>query len=100
MNTVNHPSVRKSLPLSQRDLQDLAMMRASEVHRHALSRLVETEVTDESSEATLLHAVMEAGINAVRQQVEDQGYAQIADQMDTAGQRATARRRRPSCADE
>jgi len=57
-------------------------------------------LTSDSSEATLLHSVMEAGIKAVQQQVEDQGYAQIAAEMDEASQRTVARRRRPSWADE
>jgi len=37
---------------------------------------------------------------AVRQQVEEQSYAQIAADMDSASQRTVARRRRPSWADE
>jgi len=57
---------------------DLAVMRGSEAHRAALAHLVDAELTSESSEATLLHSVMEAGIKAVQQQVEDQSYAQIA----------------------
>lgn len=100
MDILNRASVRKSLPLSEGDLRDLALMRASEAHRDALARLADIEVTSEISEATLLHAVMEAGIKAVQQQVEAQGYAQIAAELDTASQRAVARRRRPSWADE
>lgn len=100
MKTLKYARVRKSLPLSDRDLHNLALMRDSGAHRAALAHLVDAEVTSESSEATLLHSVMEAGINAVQQQVEDQGYTQIAAEMDWESQRTVARRRRPSWADE
>ncbi len=100
MENLKYARVRKSLPLFERDLHDLALMRGSEAHRAALAHLVDAELTSESSEATLLHSVMEAGIKAVQQQVEDQGYAQIAAEMDEASQRTVARRRRPSWTDE
>ena len=100
MDAVNRPTVRKSLPLSERDLRNLEVMRGSTVHRMALSRLADVEVTESTSEATLLHAVLEAGLKAVECEVEAQGYAQAAAEMDAAARRATARRRRPAWADE
>lgn len=92
-------SVRKSLPLSERDLHDLAVLRGSHAHRVALSQLADVDVTEQSSEAAMLHAVLEAGIKAVERLVEDAGYAQIAAAA-TEDRQATARRRRPSWADE
>ena len=100
METLRRPAARKSLPLSARDLDDLATLRGSAAHRAALSHLVDIEVRGDTSEAGLLHAVLEAGIRAVQQQVEDQGYAQIAAEMDVAARQGSARRRRPSWADE
>lgn len=75
-------------------------MRGSVAHRTALSRLVDADVSEDSSEAALLHAVMEAGIKAVAQHVEAAGYAELAAGMDAANRRATARRRRPTWAHE
>jgi hypothetical protein len=100
MSTGNRASVRKSLPLSEHDLGDLALVRASEAHRVALSQLIDVELTDESSEAALMHALMAVGIKAVQQQVEAHGYAQIAAEMDTTAHQAAARRRRPTWAEE
>lgn len=100
MNTLNRLSTRKSLPLSERDVRELALMRGSLAHRAALSRLADTDVAQDSSEAALLHAVMEAGINAVARQVEAEGYTQMAEEMEAAGRQAVARRRRPAWADE
>lgn len=47
----------------------------------------------------MLHAVLEAGIKAVAQLVEAEGYAQIAAEA-TEDRLAAARRRRPTWADE
>ncbi len=100
METLHRPATRKSLPLTSRDLEDLAKLRGSAAHRAALSRLVEAEISDGASEASLLHAVLEAGMRAVRHQVEESGYAQMATEMDPARRQAAARRRRPSWAEE
>jgi hypothetical protein len=100
METLRRPATRKSLPLSARDLEDLDKLRGSEAHRAALSHLVDTEVSRDTSEASLLHAVLEAGMRAVQQQVEEEGYAEIAADMNAAARQASARRRRPSWADE
>lgn len=100
METLHRTAARKSLPLTMRDLEDLAKLRGSAAHRAALAQLVEAEVGDEASEASLLHAVLEAGMRAVRHQVEESGYAQIAAEMNPARRQASARRRRPSWAEE
>src|SRR5881227_809207 len=94
------PVTRKSLPLSERDLHDLAVLRGSEAHRRALSQLVHVVVTERSSEAVTLQAVLEAGLKAVAQQVEAEGYARIAAEASRENRQTVARRRRPSWADE
>jgi len=101
MNTADRVrATRKSLPLSERDLRDLAVLRGSEAHREALSRLAQVEVSATSSEAVMLQAVLEAGIKAVAQLVEAEGYARIAAEASSENRQAVARRRRPSWADE
>ena len=99
--TVTGPdtAARKSLPLSTRDLADLKLMRSSAIHRDALARLSREAVTDESSEARVLHAIVAAGLAAVREEVEAAGYAEIAAEQDLAARKAAARRRPPSWAD-
>ena len=100
MKTLHRPAARKSLPLSAKDLEDIAKLRGSAAHRSALSHLIDTDVSGDTSEASLLHAVLEAGLRAVQQQVEEEGYAQIAADIDVSARQASARRRRPSWADE
>ena len=91
---------RKSLPLSDRDLRDLAVLRGSEAHRAALSRLAQVYVTESTSEAVMLQAVLEAGLKAVAELVEAEGYANIASEASSENRQAVARRRRPTWADE
>lgn len=93
MSTGNRPSTRTSLPLSERDSSDLALLRGSKAHRAALSRLVEVDLAEDSRDGALVHAVMEAGIKAVGDEVEAAGYVQVAGEMNAAGRRAVARRR-------
>jgi hypothetical protein len=94
---------RKSLPLTARDLRDLDILRGSPARRGALASLVDIEVGETLSEAQLLHAVLEAGLRAVEERIEEDGYARIAaerSETEQAARRAVARRRRPSWADE
>jgi hypothetical protein len=100
MKTLDRPTTRKSLPMSERDLRDLDLMRRSGVHRATLSRISHVLLTEGSSDATVLRAIWEAGIRAVAEQVEEAGYRQMADERDLAARRAAARRRRPAWADE
>ena len=99
METLRRPT-RKSLPLTPRDLEDLNTIRHSVVHRAALADLIEVPVGEGASEASVLQAVFEAGLRAVRHQVEEAGYAQLAAERDAATRQASARRRRPAWADE
>jgi len=93
-------ATRKSLPLSSSDVDHLAMLRASAAHREALSDLSGSAVPESSSEAALLHAVWEVGMKAVQDRVEEEGYAQMAEDRDTSRRKAVARRRRPPWADD
>lgn len=99
MEIVERPA-RKSLPLSARDLSDLSVLRHSPAHRGALADLAGIRLSETSSEATVLHAIWEAGVQAVRERVEDAGYAEMAAERDPAAGKAVARRRPPTWADE
>jgi hypothetical protein len=99
MDSAWRPS-RKSLPLTEGDLRDLSVLRESATHRAVLADLTGAPLSDTSSEAAVLHAIWEAGVKAVLERVEDEGYAQLAAQRDLADRKATARRRRPAWAGE
>lgn len=99
MDTMDR-ATRKSVPLTPRDLRDLSVLRGDAAHRSALSELASATVTEGSSEAFVLHAVWEAGVRAVRERVEEEGYAQMAADLDSAARKASARRRRPAWTDE
>jgi hypothetical protein len=93
---------RPSLPLTERDERDLALLSSSPGHREALERLSGLETPSAVSEASMLHAVFEVGLAAIRSAVEEASYAQLAaEQAGAAAQhRAEARRRTPSWAHE
>lgn len=94
---------RSSFPLTERDEQALALLRASEPQREALGRLTGEPVTGaDVSEVALIHAVFEAGLTALREATEGAAYAELAAQQvrELAGRRAESRRRRPSWADD
>lgn len=90
---------RKSLPLSERDLEELARLRESPTHRAAMETLTGQDPT-KLSEAGLLRAVMDIGFSALLEQIEISGYAAMAADSDRDELRAVARRRRPDWADE
>ncbi|WP_349828054.1 hypothetical protein [Brevibacterium litoralis] len=97
---ISRTTVRKSLPMSERDLVDLAALRTSPDRRAALSAASGVDLAADASDAAILHAVWEAGLAAVRARVEEDGYAEMAVQQDVSSRRAAARRRRQSWADE
>lgn len=70
--------VRKSLPLSARDVNDLRKLREDPAHTAALFRLVPYSEGGSASESSFLHAPLQAGFRAVQQEVEDIGYARMA----------------------
>lgn len=84
---------RLSLPLSDRDEADLeALRRAPEV-----LETLPGNVSEKSSDAALLHAVVEMGFQRIREFHMDLQYAQIAveiqDSRDSRRKRATQRPR-------
>ncbi|MFT4164036.1 MAG: hypothetical protein QM650_02200 [Microlunatus sp.] len=93
---------RKSLPLSERDLQDLELLRRSPDRRIALEALVHAELPSTASEAQLLSALLAAGLEAVNQKVAEESYASeaAARRASDATQRAVHRRRQPDWAGE
>ena len=101
--TIDHNEgtvARKSLPLTPRDQADLELMLTSDAHREALSRISGETLQPQASEARALHALLTAGVAAVREEIEAAGYAQIAAEQDPQTRKAVARRRRPDWADE
>jgi hypothetical protein len=89
---------RAPLPLTARDIEDLAKLRMPGPEREALSDLAEVSLADEVSEALLIHAVFTAGLRAVREAAEAHGYAQLAEQEEASGEAAERRlisQRRP-----
>jgi hypothetical protein len=94
---------RPSLPLTERDEQDLVLLRESEVRRRILASLSgDTAFSADASEAVMLHAVFKVGLTTLGEALEDQGYAEMAAQQttETLEMRSEARRRRPTWADE
>jgi hypothetical protein len=94
---------RKSLPLTERDLADLDRLRAPGPERDILSDLTGVRI-ESVTEAALLHIIFAAGLRAIRHQAEQRAYATAAaDRLGSgaaAEVRRTARRRRPSWANE
>jgi hypothetical protein len=102
---LNEPTERRTaLPLTARDLADLARLREPGPEREALRVLAPmVPATEELSEAFLCHALLEAGLRAVRDTAEEIGYAQLAAQEAASGEAAERRliaARRPRWADE
>lgn len=94
--------MRKSLPLSHRDLHELERLRSSAARRSALADMVGAGAEEHLSEAQLLRAVFAAGLRAVEERLAEESYAAeaIERRAGSAGQRASDRRRRPYWADE
>jgi hypothetical protein len=95
---------RKSLPLTEKDLADVARLRQETPEREALSEMAGIVVVEGVAEAALLHMIFEAGLRAIRERAEERAYASAAgDRLasgDTDEARRIARRRRPAWADE
>src|SRR5262249_11823785 len=68
---------RKPLPLTERDLEDLERLHDAESpQRRALRELLGCEPG--SSDAQVLHALLVLGLRRVEEQVEEEGYRQLA----------------------
>lgn len=94
---------RKSMPLTERDLDELARLRQETPQRAALSRLSGVDIID-VTESSLLHMVFVVGLHAIRDEAEEDAYAAAAADRRASGEagelRRVARRRRPAWADE
>jgi hypothetical protein len=94
---------RKTLPLTERDLADLARLRQDTPERQALAVLAGTKV-ESVTEAALLHMIFAEGLRAIREKAEEHAYASAAADRLASGEaaeiRRTARRRRPGWADQ
>lgn len=94
---------RKSLPLTEQDLDDLARLRQATPERAALSRISGVDVID-VTESSLLHMIFVAGLHAIHEKAEEDAYATAAADRKASGEadelRRIARRRRPAWVDE
>src|SRR5580704_10436193 len=99
---LNQPTERRTaLPLTARDVADLAKLREPGPEREALADLAASLPAGDVSESLLVHAVFQVGLRAVREAAEERSYAEAAfeQQLHADADRAAARRRRPSWAD-
>ena len=98
---MNEPAIRRpSLPLTRNDIDDLEKIRTSSSERAALADLADVAILAEGhsvAESVLLHAVFTAGLRAVREHAEAEGYRLLAEEYEAeqAERRAVARRRSP-----
>jgi hypothetical protein len=81
---------RASLPLSPRDVADLARLRELPIRPEL--NLPEGEI----SEAVLLHAIFAAGITAIESMMQERAYAELADQYRNTPEGAERRAARPA----
>jgi hypothetical protein len=95
---------RKSLPLTEKDLADIARLREQTPEREALSEMAGGVVVESVAEAALLRMIFEAGLRAIRERAEELAYASAAEDRrsaeDADADRRIARRRRPAWAGE
>jgi hypothetical protein len=95
---------RKSLPLTEKDLADIARLREQTPEREALSEMVGITVVESVAEAALLRMIFETGLRAIREKAEELAYASAAEDRLASGEadetRQSARRRRPAWAAE
>jgi hypothetical protein len=98
------PKTRKSLPLTERDLADIARLRAQTPEREALSEMAGVDLGESIAEAALLRMIFEAGLRAIRERAEERAYASAAEDRLASGEadeaRRIARRRPPAWAAE
>ena len=98
---MNEPTIRRpSLPLTGNDLADQEKIRSSSSERAALAELADVAILAEGhsvAESVLLHAVFRAGLRAIREHAEAEGYRLLAEEYEAEDveRRAVARRRSP-----
>jgi hypothetical protein len=95
---------RKSLPLTEKDLADIARLREETPEREALAEIAGIEVVESVAEAALLRMIFEAGLRAIREKAEERAYASAAEERLAGGEadeaRRIARRRHPAWTSE
>ena len=96
--------VRKSLPLTEKDLADIARLRQETPERQALFEMAGVPVVESVAEAALLRMIFEAGLRAIREKAEERAYTSAAEDRLASGEadeaRRIARRRRPAWASD
>jgi hypothetical protein len=97
------PKIRKSLPLTEKDLADVARLRQETPEREVLSEMFGIAV-ESVAEAALLRMVFKVGLHAIREKAEERAYASAAEDRRASGEadelRRIARRRRPAWASQ
>lgn len=103
---MGHTVTRKSVPLTEQDLDGVAALRTDHAWRTAALELAGIELSAQPSEAEALHALVEVGHTALRERVTEEelatGYAALRRAQDdedrqvarTTGRRTAARSRR------
>lgn len=89
-------AVRKSVPLHHEDLKDLQRVRShGSIEAIALHELTGVTLGEKPSEAEALHAIVEAGRQAIALKAEEIGYQRLAEflKTDDESQRWRASRR-------
>jgi len=102
---MSEPVIRRpNLPLTAADVAELELVQQSPAHRQALTRLSPNgpDLKQSTGESVLLHAIFTTGLAAIREQAEEEGYAQLAAdyQAEESERRAMSRRRPPIWAHE
>jgi len=96
--------IRKSLPLTEKDLADIARLREETPEREALSEMAGVRIVESVPEAALLRMIFQAGLRAIREKAEESAYASAAEDRLAGAEedemRRIARRRRPAWAAE
>jgi hypothetical protein len=97
-------TTRKSLPLTEKDLADIARLREETPEREALSEMAGIVIVESVAEAALLRMIFEAGLRAIHEKAEERAYASAAEDRLASGgadeARRIARRRRPAWVSE
>jgi hypothetical protein len=78
---------RLSLPLSAQDIKALNLIRGSAQHLSALPG----KVSENASEAELVHAIFEAGLARVREAIELAGYLELSNDEEYTNHRTQRR---------
>ena len=94
-------SRRVSLPLTEADERDLAMLRSESKYQAALQQMADVDIVH-ATESVTVHAVFTAGLVAIRNAAEEASYAEVALQqaVDRQSRRTQSRRRQPTWAHE